>query len=369
VLGTMALGYLAFSLGMNATPSLVAAAVWALNFHGVNMALLWLSGRTALWLALWCLLAAAALVRRKPLLAGLAASLAMFSKEEAVVLPLILAAWAWVLHGDGQKALTRVATVARLTWPSWAGIGLYLSMRAQTGAMTPLNSPSYYRFASNPLTVLENALEYVDRACTFSALVLLVACLISARRPHLTPAARRVAILGVIWLCGTYSLTVLLPVRSSLYALTPSIAPALMTGYLLQDLWARSTFRGRRRLVIAAGLLPVLLLPVYWTRNGRWTEIADLSAETFVVARQVSQERPTLSGLVFQDDSRTRRSFANAYGSLLPEAVQLATGRNIPVRLEVQAIKDGDRASSQSTEGNTVRIVLSGGRVSTVEEP
>jgi hypothetical protein len=61
------LGYLATSLGLRPTTAVVVAGVWTLNFHAVNMAVLWLSGRTALCVVIPALLAAAAVVRGKPL--------------------------------------------------------------------------------------------------------------------------------------------------------------------------------------------------------------------------------------------------------------------------------------------------------------
>ena len=74
-------------------------------------------------------------------------------------------------------------------------------------------------------------------------------------------------------------------------------------------------------LVVAAVALPLLLLPVYWIRNVRWTEIAELSTDTFAVIRRVARERPDVGLLVFRDDTSTRRSFANTYDALLPVAV------------------------------------------------
>ena len=120
------------------------------------------------------------------------------------------------------------------------------------------------------------------------------------------------SILAAIWFAGTFALTIFVPNRSSLYALLPSVAPALVAGFLLQQLWdAVNGDDRRRRLVAAAVSLPVLLLPVYWTRNMRWTEIAELSSDTFAVVRRVTRERPDVDRLIFRDDRSTRRSFAD----------------------------------------------------------
>ena len=93
----------------------------------------------------------------------------------------------------------------------------------------------------------------------------------------MTPAIRRVLLLAAIWFAGTFALTIFVPNRSSLYALLPSAAPALLAGFLLQQRWDASQAVGHRRLVAVAVILPVLLLPVYWSRNVRWVEIAELS--------------------------------------------------------------------------------------------
>ena len=72
LLGAAALAYLGTTLGLRATTAIVTAGVWALNFHAVNMAVLWLSGRTALCVVIAALLAAAAVVKRRPVAAGVA---------------------------------------------------------------------------------------------------------------------------------------------------------------------------------------------------------------------------------------------------------------------------------------------------------
>src|SRR5262249_3718 len=78
--------------------SALAAFVWALNPHAINMALLWISGRTALCLTLFAILATAAVLKRQHAWAAFCLAAALGSKEEAVLLPVI--AWA------GQYLLT-----------------------------------------------------------------------------------------------------------------------------------------------------------------------------------------------------------------------------------------------------------------------
>lgn len=362
VLGAAALAYLGTTLGLRTAVAITAAGVWTLNFHAVNMAVLWLSGRTALCVVSAALLAAAAVVKKRPMAAGVAALVAMLAKEEAVMLPFILSGWAWVLAAE--RAHTRAVVEARLTWPAfaqavgvagptWIALAFYLALRAQTAAMTPMDATEPYRFVLAPGAIAANALEYLDRACTFSAIVLVIAHLLAWRRPVMTPASRPMLVLGGIWFVGTLALTIFVPNRSSLYALLPSAAPALVTGFLLQQLWDVTAPLARRRLVAAAAILPVLLLPVYWSRNVRWIEIAELSSDTFAVVRRVARERPDADRLLFRDDRTTRRSFANTYDQLLPEAVRLAAGRDIRAELE-----------APGTEGGTTpRIVLENGRI------
>src|SRR5262245_16384046 len=96
-----ALAWTARGLGLSALAAVVAAAVWAFNFHGIHMAVLWLSGRTELWLVLGAFLSAGAVARRRPILTAVTAFAAMLAKEEAVMLPVMLAGWAFILQ-DGQ---------------------------------------------------------------------------------------------------------------------------------------------------------------------------------------------------------------------------------------------------------------------------
>ena len=380
-----ALAWTARGLGLTAMAAVIAAAIWTLNLHGIHMAVLWLSGRTALWLVLCAFLSVGALVRQRPMLAGVAALAAMLAKEEAVMLPAMLTAWAWVLHawlpgaGDPTLAVSypltatgtgtgtattaaairttttdtdadvdagtatvadllvgrptvgdRVLTVLRLTWSAWLALGIYFALRSRTSAYTPATSPWFYQFTFDPFRVVTNAGEYLDRACTFSALAVIVCALLAWRRPAWTPRVRRLATLALIWLAGGYALTVFLPVRSSLYACFPSMGMAMLAALLIESIWRSSSesvkasasastqasasvltsvsaapapatavsassplVAAQRRMLIALAV-PVLLVPVYWTRNERWVELADLGADTFGVVRQAIRDTPSV---------------------------------------------------------------------------
>jgi hypothetical protein len=332
VLGASALAFLGTMLGLRAAPAIVGAGVWALNFHAVNMAVLWLSGRTALCVSIAAFLAAAAVLSRRPIVAAIAALIAMLAKEEAVMLPFILTGWAWVMAARGES---RVGVAG----PTWMALAIYLALRAQTTAMTPMTATEPYRFVLAPGALAGNALEYLDRSCTFSAGVLVIAHLLAWRRPVMTPSLRRALGLGAIWFVGTFALTVFVPNRSSLYALLPSAAPALITAVLLQQLWDSTSAITHRRLIAVAVIGPMLLLPVYWSRNVRWIEIAELSSDTFAAVGSVARERPDLDVLLFRDDRSTRRSFADTYDQLLPVAVRLAAGRDIKAEMAAPGVE------------------------------
>ena len=93
--------------GLTRTAAWVGAFAWALNPHGINMAVVWLSGRTSLLLTACAALSARAFLRRQRVAGSLMLLGALLSKEEATVLPFVL------MVGSGRSE-TRTAT----RWPS-----------------------------------------------------------------------------------------------------------------------------------------------------------------------------------------------------------------------------------------------------------
>jgi hypothetical protein len=301
------------ALRMPSWTALFAAAVWALNPHGIPMAVLWISGRTALLLTLFAVLAAWAMARDRPALAALWTLAAMLCKEEAVLLPLILMAWSLRLGAPAPKR----------AWIPFLALVPYFVLRSQTAAYLPQTAPAFYRPSLEPLVVLRNVLEYADRACTFGALAVLLGSLLVWRRPRLGPLERSWVVLGAIWLVGGYGLTVFLPVRSSLYACFPSVGAALAAAACARGLWLAAEGR-RRRLAVAAAVVPFVLVPVHWSRAVRWVRPAELTRQVLADLAAAPPAPGTVA--VLHDVAGGRASLSNAFGTLIVDAVCLSSG-------------------------------------------
>jgi hypothetical protein len=312
-------------VGIPGPPALVAASVWLFNFHGVNMAVLWLSGRTALLASLFSLAAIRAGVRGGVRLSGLLALLAMLAKEEAVALPALLTASYFVLGRKGGSSLAAARSAVVTAIPVWIALLAYLGLRAQSGAFWPSNAPSYYQFSFAPSVIASNLLQYADRAGTvFVAVAIVFAVAARLRWADSTDADRRVLAVAALWLPAMFALTLFLPVRSSLYAVLPSIGSALAVGVVAAAAQRRAPAAFRRTIV---GLLvvSVLLVPVYWSRNARWVRLAELSEASMRTIGDGTRGR-TSGHVVLIDDAGARFNLASAFGNLLPEALRLRVG-------------------------------------------
>ena len=332
-----ALGSLAVALGMSRGSALAVAALWSLNFHGINMSLLWISGRTSLLATLFAVLAARAFVRGRSGAAGWAL-LAMLSREEAVLLPFVLLVWAALpAPGDAggpRGVLTDLRRAARQAWPLFAVLALYLAVRTAAGGMTPLTAPAAYEFTLDPMSIGRNALQYLDRAATLPAAVVLIMALAAGAAPRPTPHQRRLLALGAVWMVGGYALAILLPVRSSLYAVGPSAGAALAGGGLLAAMWDCARPRVRRRMLVVTVLVAVLAVPVHWSRNDRWINLAELSTRVLDEIAPVAASLPPDGVLQLDDDRDTRTNLDSAFGTLIETAVLVRTGRRRQVWIE-----------------------------------
>lgn len=304
--------------------ALLATAVWAFNFHGINMALLWTSGRTALLLSLFAQAGALALLARRRwsgVVAGLLALAAMFCKEEAVMLPPLFVALHLVI-GREERSL-RGALVR--TWPVWVAAAVYGIARAQSGAFGVSNAPDYYRLTFAPRAVLTNVGEYLDRGATVAAIVSVILWLSAPRAEPFGDSERRTIRFGISWFIAMFAITMFVPVRSSLYAVAPSIGAALVAGAcaarasrVVPDRFARVA-----ALMIAA---IALLLPVYRARNHGLVEPADLATRSLMTIQDAARGQPDARDIVLIDDPRAPVTLDSAFGALFPDAVHLFVG-------------------------------------------
>ena len=312
---------LARSLSLPRGSALLTVALWILNFHGINMAVLWLSGRTALLLVLFAVLAAVATARHLRFLACTFALLAMGSKEEGVVLPLALLAIV-ILHPTAPPTKRRILTFGAALAAVWV---VYAAIRMQSDAMTPVNAPPFYTFGGSGWSLPKNLAEYADRSLTFSLAVTIIVAAIAGSLPRLTRADRHVIAIGAIWLVSGFALTILLPTRSSLYVVLPSVGGALACAVISTAAWRRMAPARQARAALVALVVPVLLVPIYWRRNARWTDLANVSRDVVAGFAALAGTAPSSWDVVVVDDRTVRANIAAAIA--IPDAVELAIGR------------------------------------------
>ena len=334
------LAALAQSLGMPAPAALFAAALWLLNFHGIAMALLWISGRTALALTAASLAAAIALVRGRLVGAATCLLVALFAKEEAVALPFVLAGWLLIL---GRRPDARHAPIRFSLWIvlSLAALAAYLLLRAHSGALTPASAPPYYRFTFSPSVVARHILQYADRSMTLPTAACLAAFLLLRRRrsfsegePFRGAISWDLVACGAVWLVGGHALTMFLPIGSSLYACFPSIGACIIAADVCLALWRDAEPRVRARTALAGVVIVIALVPVYLARNQRWTDLANFSTAILDRLQILTAPLPDGAAVVLLDDRTRRVNLESTFGTLLDDAYLLKTGRRIALWVE-----------------------------------
>ena len=342
-----------------------ASALWLLNLHGVNMSILWISGRTALLATAAAVLCTAALVRGRHLLAAFLLTLAVFSREDAALLPLVSTAWLYFLPHDVERR--------RQSW-RWLLVALaivaaYFAIRSTTNAMTPATAPSYYRFTYDFAVVVRNIGEYADRTATTAIGTLLLLAIVL--RPGIAKfdyQSRAVVACGGMWTVAFLLPALLLPVRSSLYACLPSVGICVVAGVIAARWWALAVRGRRKHALVAAAIVPFLLAPVFYARTDRWVRMAEFSSRALADLESVLKPFPDDSNIVIEDDRSTRANMASVFSSLLRDAFLVMTGRFMTFYVDPPIpnafANGGGLASCSGCED--VRLVVKDGRLASV---
>ena len=340
--------------------AVLAAALWAFDIHAPRMALLWISGRTALMLCIFALATADAVLRGRHKTAGVLCLLALLSTDGAALGPatLTVSVW-WVGRGRGEPAtpkLTRLVSRVSEGGPMWSALAIYGVLRINSGAFGPGTLPAYYPVTADARAFIRNIGEYAVRAGLISSIAALVMTLAVRPPVPLQSSERRVIVFGGLWIVGFFALTLFAANRSDLYALTPSIGFALAAAAL-----ASCALRGnaRRFRVACVGLMVAVfaLIPVYWQRDERWVAPADVSAS---VIRTLAAEPPsTARRIVLLDDVPMRYGLESGFGTLLPAAVHLFKGREWSAELR----RSGEDCRTASRDAATTVFAFRGGRL------
>jgi hypothetical protein len=300
-----------------------ASALWLLNLHGVNMSILWISGRTALLATAAAVSCAAALLKGRLLLAMLLLTVAIFSREDVAPLPLVTTAWVYMLQRPQGRMRPWHWLLAGM-----AIVAVYFAIRSTTNAMTPATAPSYYRFTHDPAVVARNIGEYADRTATTAAGTLLLLAIVlrqsSVRFDHRSTA---IVACGAMWTVAFLLPALLLPVRSSLYACLPAVGTCVMAAAIATRWWALAEPMRRKQALVAAAVVPFLLAPVFYARTDRWVRMAEFSTRALADLASALKPFPDDSDIVIEDDRSTRANMASVFSTLLREGFQVTTGR------------------------------------------
>jgi hypothetical protein len=191
-------------------------------------------------------------------------------------------------------------------------------------------APAEYALSFTLSRIAVNLPEYLDRTLTFQAVVVLLAALM-CRPSHQAFRHPSWAFIGFggVWWAAALAVTMLIPVRSSLYACLPAVGSALLGAELVERIWSAAPNRQQRKAIFAGLMLPFALWPVYHARNRRWVREAELSAHAITVLQTVAQERGAGATVLLRDDRSARPSLTDAFGGALPRALELLVSPSI----------------------------------------
>ncbi len=325
-----AIGWLARSLGVPRGGAILAASLWLLNAAFLPIGVLWISGRTALVMIFAATVSAAAVTRGRLWLALVSLAVALLSKEEAVVLPIILLAW---------LLLSRAPAIRPLTWGLAAGAveAAYFGARSMAGATSPLSALPDYRFTLDPVAVAGNLGWYLTLIAGVPALVTIGVWLFSrASFARLRQSDHFSLILpATIWLAGSLALTMWLPVRSRLYLGLPAVGACLAAAALCSAMWSWSS-RASQRAMLVAGLAGVAALTPIHLRGAReWTARNNFAATVLHDLGTLTAGLPRDSRVVLADDRNdVHGNLASVFGTMANDAGRMAAGRAIEVWIE-----------------------------------
>ena len=312
----------------------LAALAFALTPKAPSIAVLWISARGELLMALFSLASIAAWImwtRRGGawwLAAALAAyGLALLSKETATLLPVLL-----LLTPRSERPLA--ARAGAVTAFIVLALVIY-AWRSQTGALTPFAGDEHYSPAISVALWLRNAINYAGRmmAAPFGLLIILgLARVLSFRRADAlasadTPTLKRARYGDPLVFAAAFVVIFLAPVlpislRSELYLYLPVFGVCLFAGWL----GSRLSDELESRSLTVAVAVSIVALGGYQIARARDAQQDLRFSENLVTALRRDRLLAGTNGSVvlIPSDRATERSLQNAIGGYLYVVLQYA---------------------------------------------
>jgi hypothetical protein len=307
-------------LGFRPIGAAAGSFAWAINPSGLDMAVLWISGRTSLLMTLFSCAAVVAMLRRHRALGGVLLAAALFSKEDALAVPLLIAVVKWIEGRSAREWQWDLAAMGTV-------VLAYFALRTGTQAIGASSAPDFYRLTWDPRLILVNTAQYLDRAGTSTLALFVILAVFSRRVPSLQAIDRKWPAIALAWFVAGLCITVRVPVRSSLYVVFASIASAIVFAAFVEAMRTSPGHRSDRALLAALSVV-LLLIPAYGVRNDRWVEPARVSSRTFSALLGT----PALAHahrVVFRDEPIPFSNLSAAVGGVEQSALQMYTGRPI----------------------------------------
>jgi hypothetical protein len=264
-------------------------------------------------------------------------AVALFSKEEAVLLPFVL--FGWLL-------ITSSPAVRPITWAVTAGAveAVYFLARTAAGATNPMNAPSFYRLTFDPAVVLSNLIWYLGHASAPAAVCVVLAAIVlcvksgSREAGKLGSQGRRlpvVLVCSALWIFGACALTMLLPVRSHLYVALPAVGASLAAAAICARCWAIASPDRRRGALVTALLAVAVLLPLHVSAAREWTDRTTFAAAMLRDLETLTTDLPDGTRVVLADDRNDiHGNLASVFGTMANDAGLLASGRALDLWIE-----------------------------------
>ena len=340
---------LARTLVGNGPGAFLAVVAFVLTPKAHPVAVLWISARAELLMALFALTALTCWIRwhrggGRPWLAcaWVAYLLSLMCKETAVLLPLLM-------------FLTPVTAgrAVNTRWVPLAGMlltaGALLLARLQVNALMPMSADPHYDLATPLWRWFRNGRNYFWRALVSPiALIVMTAAAAFTHLRELAAPANRMPLLRLLFYGVMWYVTFILPVlpiaaRSEHYLYLPVLGLCLPAGAAAGALFGRGREHDRR--VVAALLVYVAGVGAFQLSRAAAIHADAVFSARFVTAIRQSAALADHAGtvVVVPADETTRRFLQDAIGGYVGTAAVRALGRHVPAEVgRLDGVHDAD---------------------------